>query len=88
MAVPPLSCPLALPGAADGCHDILRGELIWSMGVVIIVGLFATFVQCLGLVFAVLAYKEAPTQQERDQLLSEEAKRLNDSWTTTTVQKF
>ena len=82
MAVPPMSCEVLIPNAKSGCVEELTAAMKDQLRTVIILGLVASSVQALGLVFAILAYKEAPTQQERDHLLSEEARRLNETWTT------
>jgi len=87
MEVPVGMCLVLIKDAADGCKPILVEDLIWSLRLVFIVGLVAAFVQAVGLIFGILTYRDAPSQYELDELLSEEAKKLNESWQTSIQKK-
>ena len=88
MEVPPNICLSHIRDAADGCYDLLYSEMLRSLQILFAIGLAGGVIQAFGIIFSMLAFKEAPSQQELDSLLSEEARRLNDSWTvSTSVQK-
>ena len=88
MEVPKDQCLGHIRDAADGCFVLLHSEMLRSLQTLFAIGLTAGLVQALGVIFSILAFKEAPTQRELDSLLSEEAKRLNESWTqSSSIQK-